>query len=146
MNNYIPQFHIDVITLKGLRQVLQGFVVTMHEGTWKTGSQILSEYPRDLTYCLHKPECIVTTNPDRWVLIMLKTWHFKYHLVNVSILYLKYEFGAQSKSRFVCYSHCYVMWYPLMTGMVTSQCLWARNTALVMHDFTPLILACLKPL
>ena len=21
--------------------------------------------PRDLTYCTHKPECIVTTNPDR---------------------------------------------------------------------------------
>ena len=31
---------------------------------------------RDLTYCSHKPECIVTTNPDRSVLIIIRTWHF----------------------------------------------------------------------
>ena len=29
--------------------------------------------PRDLTYCSHKPECIVTTKPDRSVLITIIT-------------------------------------------------------------------------
>ena len=39
--------------------------------------------PRDLKHCLHKPNCIVTTNPDRSVLITIITWHFQFHLVNV---------------------------------------------------------------
>ena len=56
-------------SIKGLRPVLEGFVVTMHEGECETGSQI----PRDLTYCSHKPECNVTTNPDRSVLITIIT-------------------------------------------------------------------------
>ena len=43
------------------------FVVTMHEGACETGSQI----SRDLTYCSHKPECIVTTNLDRSILIRI---------------------------------------------------------------------------
>ena len=78
--------------------------------------------PRDLTYCLHKPECIVTTNPDRSVLIPIITWHFQFRPVNVSILHLKYDCRAWSESRFACYSHCYVTWYPLTTGIVASQC------------------------
>ena len=36
--------------------------------------------------------------------------------VNVSILRLKYKYGAQSESRFACYSYCYVMWCPLNDG------------------------------
>ena len=39
--------------------------------------------PRDLKHCLHKPNCIVTTNPDRSVLITIITWHFQFQLVNV---------------------------------------------------------------
>ena len=78
--------------------------------------------PRDLTYCSHKPECIVTTNPDRSVLITIITWHFQFRPVNVSILHLKYDYRARSESRFACYSHCYVTWYPLTTGIVASQC------------------------
>ena len=78
--------------------------------------------PKDLTYCSHKPECIVTTNPDRSVLITIITWHFQFRPVNVSILHLKYDYRARSESRFVCYSHCYVTWYPLTTGVVASQC------------------------
>ena len=43
---------------------------------------------RNLTYCSHKPECIVTTNPDRSV-FMIITWHFQFLLMDVSVL-LKY--------------------------------------------------------
>ena len=72
--------------------------------------------PSDLTYCSHKPACIVTTNPDRSVLITIITWHFQFHVVNVSILHLKYKYGAQSESHFACYSHRYVTWWPVTTA------------------------------
>ena len=74
--------------------------------------------PRDLIHCSHKPECIVTTNPDKSVLITITTWHFQFHLVNVSILHLKHKYRARSESRFTCYSCCYVTWCPLTTGIV----------------------------
>ena len=112
---------------KGLRPVLEGFVVTMH----------------DLTYCSHKPECIVTTNPDRSVLITIITWHFQFRPMNVSILHLKYDYPARSESRFACYSHCYVTWYPLTTGTVASQCPSARDAVLVTR-YLPFISACLN--
>ena len=44
-----------------------------------------ADKPRILTYCSHKSECIVKTNTDRSVLITIITWHFQFHLVNVSI-------------------------------------------------------------
>ena len=83
--------------IKGLRPVLEGFVVPMHEGACETGSQI----PRDLTYCSHKPECIGTTNPDRSVLITIITWRFQFHPVNVSNLHVKgaYVLEARAVSR-----------------------------------------------
>ena len=105
-----------------------------------------ADRPRDLTYYSHKPECIVTTNPDRSVLITIITWHFQLHIVNVSILQLKYEYGARSESRFACYSHCYITWCPLTTGIVDPQCPSARDAVLVSRYLTPLISACLKPL
>ena len=97
---------------------------------------------RDLTYCSHKPECIVTTNSDRLVLITIITWHFQFRPVNVSILHLKYDYRAWSESRFVCYSHCYVTWYPLTTGIVASQCPSARDAVLVTCYLKPIISAC----
>ena len=129
---------------KGLRPVLERFVVTMHEGACETGSQIEGVSPRDLTYCSHKPECIVTTNPDRSVLITIITWHFQFRRVNVSILHLKYDYRARSESRFACYSHCYVTWYPLTTGIVASQCPSARDAVLVTRYLKPIISACLN--
>ena len=193
---------------------------------WKSNPE--DDKLRDLTHCLHKPECIVTTNPDRsvlahwgrvthicvgklsilgsnnglspgrrqaiiWtkdkilsigplgtnfskilieiqtfslkkirlkmssakccsfrlglnVLITIIRWHFQFHLVNVSILHSKYEHGAGSGGRFLCYSHCYVKWCPLPTGIVASQCLSARDAALLTRYLTPSISACLKPL
>ena len=88
---------IRMSVFKGLRPVLEGFVVPMHEGTWETGSQI----PRDLTYCSHKPECIGTTNPDRSVLITIITWPFQFHPMNVSNLHVKgtYVFEVRAVSR-----------------------------------------------
>ena len=114
----------------------------MHEGPCETNREGVS--PRDLTYCSHKPECIVTTNPDRSVLITIITWHFRFRPVNVSILHLKYDYRARSESRFACYSHCYVTWYPLTTGIVASQCPSARDAVLVTRYLTPFILACLN--
>ena len=99
---------------------------------------------RDLTYCSHEPECIVTTNPDRSVLIRIITWHFQFRPVNVSVFHLKYDYRARSESRFACYSHCYVTWYPLTTGIVASQCPSARDAVLVTRYLTPIISACLN--
>ena len=50
---------------------------------------------------------MLTTNPDRSVIIKIITWHFQFHPVNVSIPHLKYECGARSDSHFACFSHCY---------------------------------------
>ena len=130
----------DYDQIKGLRPVLEGFVVTMHEGACEPGSQI----PRDLTYCSHKPECIVTTKPDRSVLITIITWHFQFRPVNASILHLKDDYRARSESRFACYSHYYVTWCPLTTGIVTSQCPSARDAVLVTRYLMPFISACLN--
>ena len=104
-----------------------------------------ADRPRDLTYCYHKPECIVT-NPDRLVLITIITWTFQFYIVNVSIFYSKYEYGARSESRFAWYSHCYVTWCTLATGIVVSRGPSAREAALVTRYLTPLISACLKSL
>ena len=69
--------------------------------------------PRDLKYCSHKPECIVTTNPYGSILIAFITCHFQFRPMNASILYLKCQYRARSESRFACFSHCYVTWCPL---------------------------------
>ena len=53
---------------------------------------------KDWRYFLHKAKCIVTMNPNRIVLIMIITWHFQFHFVNVSIVNLQYEYGAQNGS------------------------------------------------
>ena len=100
--------------------------------------------PRDLTYCSHKPEWMVTTNPDRSVLITIITRHFQFHPVNVSILHLKYEYRARSESRFPCHSHCYVTWCPLTTRIVASQFPSSRDAALVTRYLRPFISACLN--
>ena len=34
---------------------------------------------RNWMYCSHNPECIVTANPNRSVLIMMVTWHVSFH-------------------------------------------------------------------
>ena len=98
-----------------------------------------ADRPMDLTYCSHKPECIVTTNPDKSVLISIIAWHFQFHLVNVSILQLKYEYGARIESCSSLSSDCYVTWYPLTTGIGASQCPSERDTALVTCYLTLLI-------
>ena len=109
---------------------------------WNRRSNPEGVSPRDLTYCSHKPECIVTTNPDRSVLITIITWHFQFRPVNVSILHLKDDYRARCESRFACYSHCYVTWCPLPTGIVASQCPSARDAVLETRYITPFISTC----
>ena len=83
------------------------------------GSPSKAVRPRDLTPCSHKPICIVTKYPNRCVVIMIITWHIQFQLVNIH--HLKYEYGARNESRFARYSHCYVMWCPLMIWIVASM-------------------------
>ena len=86
---------------------------------------------------------IVTTNPDRSILITIITWHFQFRPMNISILHLKYEHRAWSESRFACYSHRYVTWCPLMTEIVASQFPSSRDATLVTRCLTPFISTCL---
>ena len=51
-----------------------------------------------------------------------------------------------SEKLFVFFSHCYVTWCPLTTGIVASQCPLARDAALVTHHLTSLISTFLNPL
>ena len=37
------------------------------------------------------------------VLITIVAWYFEFQVMDISILHLKYEYGAQSESRFACY-------------------------------------------
>ena len=99
---------------------------------------------RDFTCSLHKPDCIVTTNPDKLVLIPIITWHFSFQPLNVSILNLKGKYGTRSESRYTCSSHCYIMWCPLAMGIVTSQFPSWRDAVLVMCLLKPLASAFLN--
>ena len=54
---------------------------------------LMTVRPMDLTHVSYKPKCMVTANPDRSALITIIPWHFQFHLVNVSILHLKHEYG-----------------------------------------------------
>ena len=69
----------------------------MHEARLNKKSSPEAFRPKDIFDLLHKPECIVTTNPDSSFLISIITWHFQSHLVNVSILLLKYEYVLEEK-------------------------------------------------
>ena len=64
---------------------------------------------RDWTYYLHKPECIVTTKPDRLVLIMFIIWHFNFTPWMLVFSTLKANtIFAYKREPFMCYSHYYV--------------------------------------
>ena len=88
--------------------------------------------PRDLTYCSHKPECIVTTNPDWLELTTIITRHFQFHHVNINVLHLKYEYGARGENCFACYFHSYVKWCRLTPGIVASKFPSATDTCNVL--------------
>ena len=105
---------------KGVRPVLQGFVVTMHDGACKTGSQNLRPLGSGIWHTVcgiwrtvrTRPKCNVITNPDRSVLILIITWHVSLQSVYVHILNLKGKYGTQIESCLTCYSQIYVMWCP----------------------------------
>ena len=87
------------------------------------------------SYCSFMIGWIVTTKPNRSVLIAIKTWHFLYHSANVGIRYLKGELIYCSKrGRFrvlIPRATHYVTWCPLTTGIITSQCQSLRDAVLV---------------
>ena len=129
---------------KGLRLLLEGFVVIMHEGTCETGSRIPRPTSRGISCTGHTSRSALWQ--QTWhILISIITWHFQFHLVNVSILHLKYKYMLEVKAVLrattIVTSRC-----PLMTGIVASQCLLARDAVLMTCNLTPLISACLKPL
>ena len=49
-----------------------------------------------------------------------------------------------SESRFTRYSHCYITWCPITTGIVASQYPSSRHAVLARRCLTPSILACLN--
>ena len=53
--------------------------------------------PSDLTYCWHK-HC--DKNPDRSALIMIITWHFQFHPMNVSNLRIKHAYMCSKREPF----------------------------------------------
>ena len=59
--------------------------------------------PRYLMYCSHESKYIVTTKPDRLVLITIITRNFSFQPVNVGILHAKGRYSAWSKSCFMCH-------------------------------------------
>ena len=99
---------------------------------------------RDLTYCSHKPECIVTTNPDRSVLIIIITWHFWFYPMDVRIPHLNDDHRGRSESHFACYSHCYITWHPLATGNCCLTMPSSRDAVLVTRYLEPFISKCLN--
>ena len=118
----------------------------MHESACETGSQIPRLWARGIWRTVpHKPDCIGTTNPDRSVLITIIARHFQFHPVNVSNLHVKGAYVLEAiESHFTRFSHCYVTWCPLTTGIVASQYPSSRDAVLVRRCPTPLISACLK--
>ena len=85
--------YIDIyresVMFKGLRPVLEGFVVPMREDACK--QEVKS----------HKFDCFETTYPDRSVLITIITWHIQFHAVKVSNRHVKgaYVLEARAVSR-----------------------------------------------
>ena len=139
-----PNPHNHDVIVKGLWPVMEGFVVAMQEGACEQEVKYwgcLAEgfdalFTQTWVHRDNKPQQI-SLNRDY---IMT----FQFHLMNVSILHLKYQYGARSESRFACYSHCYVMWCPLTMKFVDLQCPSSRDAALMTCYLTPLILACLN--
>ena len=85
-------------TFKGLRPVLEGFVVPMHDVACESGSQIPRALARGIWRTVRtSPSAIGTTNPDTSVLIMIITWHFQFHPVNASNLHVKGAYVLEAR-------------------------------------------------
>ena len=83
---------------KGLRPVVEGVCCHNAQGRVQNRKSNPEDFsPKDLTYCSHKPECIVTTNPDRSILITIITWHFQFHHMNVGNIHGKGAYVLEAK-------------------------------------------------
>ena len=78
------QQHMTIICIsisKGLRlEGPEGFVVAMYESACEQEVRTESVSPMNLTYCSHKPDCIVTTNPDRFLILASECRHSPFKL------------------------------------------------------------------
>ena len=72
---------------KGLRPILHGGICCNNARgcAQNKKSNVEAVKPQNWTYCSHKSECIVTTNPDRSVSITIITWHSSFHPVNITV-------------------------------------------------------------
>ena len=88
-----------IISVIGLRQVLERFFVPMHEGACETGSQIPRVLARGIWHTVRTSlSALGTTNPDRSVLITIITQHFQFHTVNVSNLHVKGAYMLEARA------------------------------------------------
>ena len=82
-----PSLWLNKVAYICLKQSHRGHVLTSSGGVrcYSAQGRVLNRKPnleaikqRGLTYCLHKPMCIFTTNPDRSALFTIITWHFNF--------------------------------------------------------------------
>ena len=76
----------------------------------------------DWTYCLYMSECIVTIKSDRSFWITILTWHYKFQPVSFNIITSNGEYGAQSESLYVCYSHHKEPLNDIKCGLTDNAC------------------------
>ena len=99
---------------------------------------------RDWRYCLHKPKCIVTTKPDRWVLIMIITWQFFHFTLGMYFQHKRWIWCSKWELSHVLLQLLYHM-VPLNDGNCHLTMSLARGTVLMTCCLTPLILTCSNP-
>ena len=126
------------MSFKGLRSFFWS-ICHNARGRARTARQIPRPLGFDVLCAQARVHC--DTNPDRSVLITIITWHFQFHLVNISILHNTNV--VLEASRFACHSHFYVTWCQLTTKIVAvlphafnqwSKCLNpSKNSTTIKH-------------
>ena len=126
--------------IKGLRPVLESFVVPMHEGACETGSQIL----RALDVLFTQARMHWDNRP--WQIGLNHDYNMTFSISPLECQWspCKGHICAWSESYFMRSSHCYVTWCPLTMKKVPSQYPSSRDIVLVRRCLMPLILACLN--
>ena len=111
---YITVFESNII-FTGLRSVLEGCVLTMFSGLCEQEVQSLVRQVdgSNVLFAQARVHCGKT-----WQMgfATIRTWHFQFDPLIVSVLHSKGECGARSESRFACFSHCHATWCPINDG------------------------------
>ena len=135
---HIPNAVVSWHLFKDLRPVLEGFDVTLREGAWEAGIQIARPWGRGIWRTVRaSPSALWQQTPtDR---SLARLWQNIFNFTSWMLVFapkstiMLLEAGAV----FSCYSHCYVTWCPLTTGIVASQWPSARDAVLVTRHLTP---------